>query len=79
MRIYLRLKFEAMGISIGRDAFAALLDENRMLDHRPRSKRKTTLRKWKNYPSQGKGREVFVPLSVGTESQGVAGNGSESG
>ena len=43
LRIYLRPKFEAMGISIGRDAFAALLAENQMPVHRPRSKRKNTL------------------------------------
>lgn len=34
-----------------------------------------TLRKWKNYPSQSKGKEVFVPLPAGAESQGIAGNG----
>lgn len=38
-----------------------------------------THRKWKNYPSQSKGKEVFVPLPVGTKSQGIAVNGLESG
>lgn len=53
LRIYLRPKFEAMGISIGRDAFAALLAENRMLVHRPRSKRKTTFsrHRFHKYPN----------------------------
>ena len=53
LRIYLRPKFEVMGISIGRDAFAALLAENRMLVHRPRSKRKTTFsrHRFHKYPN----------------------------
>lgn len=34
-----------------------------------------TQRKWKNYPSQSKGKLVFVPLPAGAESQGIAGNG----
>lgn len=34
--------------------------------------------RWKNYPFQSKGKEVFVSLPAGTESQGIAGNGSGS-
>jgi len=40
--VYLRPKFEAMGIEIGRDAFIELLCQNRLLVRRPRNKRKTT-------------------------------------
>jgi transposase InsO family protein len=42
LRIYLKPKFEKMGIDIGRDAYASLLADNHMLVHRKRSKRKTT-------------------------------------
>lgn len=42
LRIYLRPKFEIMGIEIGRDAFAGLLADHHMLVKRKRSKRKTT-------------------------------------
>jgi len=41
--VYLRPRFEAMGIEIGRDAFIELLYQNRLLVRRPRNKRKTTL------------------------------------
>jgi transposase InsO family protein len=42
LRIYLKPKFDKMGIDIGRDAYAALLADNHMLVKRKRSKRKTT-------------------------------------
>lgn len=42
LRIYLQPKFEKMGISIGRDAYGALLADNHMLVKRRRSQRKTT-------------------------------------
>lgn len=42
LRIYLRPKFEVMGIDIDRDAFAGLLADNHMLVNRKRSKRRTT-------------------------------------
>jgi len=40
--IFLRPKFERMGIEIGRDAFIELLYQNCLLVRRPRNKRKTT-------------------------------------
>lgn len=42
LHIKLSQKFDAMGVNIGRDAFASLLSENNMLVRRKRSKRKTT-------------------------------------
>jgi transposase InsO family protein len=53
LRIYLQPKFDAMGISIGRDAFAALLADHHMLVKRRRSKRKTTFshHRYYKYPN----------------------------
>jgi transposase InsO family protein len=47
--LYLRPNLSKMGLDIGRDAFASLLSENRMLVKRKRSKRKTTFSKHRFY------------------------------
>jgi len=53
LRIYLRPRFERMGIEIGRDAYASLLADNHMLVSRKRSKRKTTFsqHRFRKYPN----------------------------
>lgn len=53
VRMYLRPRFEVMGIDIGRDAFAGLLADHHMLANRKRSKRKTTFshHRYYKYPN----------------------------
>lgn len=53
LKIYLTPKFDAMGIKIGRDAFAGLLADNHMLVKRKRSGRKTTFshHRYYKYPN----------------------------
>lgn len=53
LRLYLRPKFDAMELNMGRDAFALLLAENNMLVKRKRNKRKTTFsaHRYYKYPN----------------------------